>query len=143
MADKVALVTGGSRGIGAAIALRLAGEGAAVAVNYSGSEAAALSVVDAIVGSGGRAIAVRADVGDAADCARLVATTISELDGLHIVVNNAGITRDGLIVRMSDSDWDDVIRTNLGGVFAITRAATRRLMKQREGSIINIASVVG
>ena len=140
---KVALVTGASRGIGAAIATRLAQEGAAVAVNYSGSQAAADEVVAAITAAGGSAVAIQADVSDPTDCVRLVDTTISELGGLHILVNNAGITRDGLVVRMSDADWDDVIRTNLGGVFAVTRAATRHLMKQREGSIINMASVVG
>lgn len=140
---KVALVTGASRGIGAAIAVRLASEGAAVAVNYSGSQTAAEAVVAGIEEAGGRALALKADVSDAAECAALVEATIGELGGLHIVVNNAGIARDGLFVRMSDSDWDDVIRTNLGGVFAVTRAATRHLMKQREGSIINISSVIG
>ncbi|MHB9003266.1 MAG: 3-oxoacyl-[acyl-carrier-protein] reductase [Coriobacteriia bacterium] len=143
LSGKIALVTGASRGIGAAIAVRLAEEGAAVAVNYAGSEAAAHAVVDAIRASGGVATAIRADVSDKSECARLVEAAIAELGGLHIVVNNAGITRDGLLVRMSDADWDDVVTTNLGGVFAVTRAATRHLMKQRDGSIINMASVVG
>ena len=143
LSGKMALVTGGSRGIGAAVAARLAEEGAAVAVNYAGSEAAAHAVVEGIRASGGIATAIRADVSDKAECARLVQEAIAGLGGLHIVVNNAGITRDGLLVRMSDDDWDDVITTNLGGVFAVTRAATRHLMKQREGSIINLASVVG
>lgn len=140
---KVALVTGASRGIGASIAYRLASCGAAVAVNYSGSQSAAEEVVAQVVAAGGRAAAIRADVGDPASATELVAQTIDALGGLDIVVNNAGITRDGLLVRMSDADWDDVIRTNLSGVFNVTRAAAKHLMKQRSGAVINVASVVG
>jgi 3-oxoacyl-[acyl-carrier protein] reductase len=140
---KVALVTGASRGIGAAIAVRLASEGAAVAVNYQGSESAALGVVAAIETAGGRAVAMQADVSDPAACTSLVERTVSELGGLDILVNNAGITRDGLLVRMSDEDWDAVIRTNLTGVFSMTRAAGKVMMKARSGSIINMTSVVG
>ena len=140
---KVALVTGGSRGIGAAIARRLAAHGAAVAVNYSGSAEACQTVVDEIMSAGGRALALQADVSDAGAAAGLVEVTIAELGGLDIIVNNAGITRDGLLMRMSDADWSAVIDTNLTGVFNVTRAASRHLMKQRSGSIINIASVVG
>jgi 3-oxoacyl-[acyl-carrier protein] reductase len=114
-----------------------------VAVNYAGSEAAAGQVVAAIEATGGRALALRADVSQGEACASLVAETIDGLGGLDIVVNNAGITRDGLIVRMSDEDWDAVIGTNLTGVFNVTRAATRHLMKQRSGAIINVTSVVG
>ena len=140
---KVALVTGASRGIGAAIAVTLASQGAVVAVNYAGSCDAATAVVDAIEATGGRALSLQADVSDAGAAAGLVEITIAELGGLDIVVNNAGITRDGLLVRMSDADWSAVVDTNLTGVFNVTRAATRHLMKQRSGSIINITSVVG
>lgn len=140
---KVALVTGASRGIGAAIACELASRGAAVAVNYSGSEAAAAEVVSSICQAEGRAVALQADVSDTAACAALVDRTIEELGGLDILVNNAGITRDGLLVRMSDEDWSAVIDTNLGGVFAMSRAAAKVMMKARSGSIVNVTSVVG
>ncbi len=143
LSGKVALVTGASRGIGAAIAIELATRGAAVAVNYSGSQAAALAVVSAIEELGGRAVALQADVSSPESCVSLVDRTISELGGLHIVVNNAGITRDGLLVRMSHEDWESVIATNLTGVFSVTKAAARHLMKQREGAIVNVTSVVG
>jgi len=140
---KTALVTGASRGIGAAVALRLASEGATVVVNYSGSREAALGVVDAIVAAGGRASAVQADVSDPAACTALVEGVVTEYGAIDILVNNAGITRDGLIVRMSDDDWSAVINTNLTGVFSVTRAAARHMMRARSGSIINMASVVG
>ena len=143
LTGKIALVTGSSRGIGAAIARRLALDGAAVVVNYSGSEAAADAVVAQIEDAGGRAIALRADVTDRISADALFEETIARFGGLDIVVNNAGITRDGLIVRMSDDDWTDVIATNLTGVFNVTRAVTRHLMKQRSGAIINVTSVVG
>jgi 3-oxoacyl-[acyl-carrier protein] reductase len=140
---RTALVTGASRGIGAAIALRLASEGASVAVNYAGRADAAAEVVSRIEAAGGRAIAVQADVSDPAACADLVNEVAGEFGSLHILVNNAGITRDGLLVRMSDEDWDAVIATNLSGAFYTTRAAAKIMMKARVGSIVNIASVVG
>jgi len=143
LTGKVALVTGASRGIGAGVAKRLADCGALVAVNYSGSAAAAAEVVASIEADGGRAVAIQADVSDSASCTALVASTIDELGGLDILVNNAGITRDGLLVRMSDEDWKAVIDTNLSGVFYMTRAAGKVMMKQRHGAIVNIASVVG
>lgn len=143
LSDKVALVTGASRGIGAAIARRLAACGATVAVNYAGSTAAAEEVVSTIVAHGGRAVAMQADVSDPAACAGLIARTVDELGGLDIVVNNAGITRDGLVVRMSDEDWASVIDTNLTAVFSLTRAAAKIMMKQRSGAIVNVTSVVG
>jgi len=140
---KTALVTGASRGIGAAVALRLASEGATVVVNYSGSREAALGVVEAIVAAGGRASAVQADVSDPAACTALVESVVAQYGAIDILVNNAGITRDGLIVRMSDEDWSAVLNTNLTGVFSVTRAAAKHMMKARSGSIINMASVVG
>ncbi|MDI6900433.1 MAG: 3-oxoacyl-[acyl-carrier-protein] reductase [Anaerosomatales bacterium] len=146
MADltgKRALVTGSSRGIGAAIARRLAADGAAVAVNYAGSEEAARAVVASIRDAGGTAVALRADISDPADAAALVERSHAELGGLDILVNNAGITRDGLLVRMSDEDWRSVIDTNLTGAFNTTRSAAKLMMKARTGSIVNIASVVG
>ena len=143
LTGKVALVTGASRGIGAAIAKRLAECGALVAVNYAGSAEAAGAVVAEIVAAGGRAEAIQADVSSAEAATALIESTISSLGGLDIVVNNAGITRDGLVVRMSDDDWNAVIDTNLTGVFNVTRAGSRHLMKQRGGSIVNVTSVVG
>ncbi|GAB4285257.1 MAG: 3-oxoacyl-[acyl-carrier-protein] reductase [Coriobacteriia bacterium] len=138
-----ALVTGSSRGIGAAIACRLAAEGAAVAVNYAGSENAARSVVESIRATGGTAVAFKADISDAAAASELVERAHAELGGLDVLVNNAGITRDGLLVRMSDDDWRSVIDTNLTGAFNTTRPAAKLMMKARAGSIVNIASVVG
>jgi len=114
-----------------------------VAVNYAGSEAAAAAIVAQIESAGGRAVAIQADVSDAEAANRLFAETVESLGGLDIVVNNAGITRDGLVVRMSDDDWSAVIDTNLTGVFNVTRAAARHLMKQRSGSIVNVTSVIG
>lgn len=138
-----ALVTGASRGIGAAIALELGRRGAAVAVNYAGSASAAADVVAAIEADGGQALALQADVSDRAACAALVEAAASEMGSLEILVNNAGITRDGLLVRMSDEDWDAVLRTNLTGAFAMTRAAAKLMMKARKGSIVNVSSVIG
>ncbi len=140
---KVALVTGASRGIGAAIAVRLAAEGAAVAVNYAGNLDAAEGVVGTIRDAGGTALSMQADVSDTSQCTDLVNRCITELGGLDVIVNNAGITRDGLVVRMSDEDWDAVLDTDLRSAFATVRAATRHLMKQRSGSIVNVASVIG
>jgi 3-oxoacyl-[acyl-carrier protein] reductase len=136
-------VTGGSRGIGAAVAKRLAAEGASVAVNYAGSERAAEEVAASVREAGGVALTLRADVSDPEAADALVLKAAAELGRLDVVVNNAGITRDGLLVRMSDADWDDVIATNLTGAFSITRAAGRIMMKARSGSIVNVASVIG
>jgi 3-oxoacyl-[acyl-carrier protein] reductase len=140
---KTALVTGASRGIGAAIAVELARRGAAVAVNYAGSAGAAADVVASIEAAGGRAKAFRTDVCQADECAALVESAAAEFGSLDILVNNAGITRDGLLVRMSDEDWDAVIRTNLTGAFTMTRAAAKLMMKARSGAIVNVSSVVG
>lgn len=140
---RVALVTGGSRGIGAAVARRLAAEGASVAIGFAGREMAASEVVSAIEKAGGRALALQGDVSDPAASASLVERTVSAYGRVDVLVNNAGITRDGLVVRMTDEDWHAVIETNLSGAFYTTRAASRIMMKQRAGSIVNIASVVG
>jgi 3-oxoacyl-[acyl-carrier protein] reductase len=138
-----ALVTGGSRGIGRAIALRLAADGHAVAVNYLGNETAAKEVVDQIVAGGGKAIALQGDVADPSAPEALVKATVEAFGQIDILVNNAGIIRDGLLVRMSDDDWDAVLQTNLRGAFLCTRAAMRPMLRQRWGRIVNITSVSG
>jgi 3-oxoacyl-[acyl-carrier protein] reductase len=144
LAGKVALVTGASRGIGAAIALELAAGGATIAVNYyPGCEGDAASVVQQVESGGGHAAAFVGDVSDPACCTGLVEAVVEQLGSLDILVNNAGITRDGLMIRMSDEDWAAVISTNLSGVFYMTRAAGKVMMKARTGCIVNIASVVG
>ncbi len=141
--DKVAVVTGASRGIGSAIALELGSQGASVMVNYNQNAAAAEEVVQAIERDGGKAVAYQADVGDFEQAQALVKAAIAEFDGLHILVNNAGITRDGLIMMMSEEDWDSVMRTNLKSTFNCSKAAVRHMMRKRYGRIINITSVAG
>ncbi|MCM3600222.1 3-oxoacyl-[acyl-carrier-protein] reductase [Robertmurraya korlensis] len=140
---KVALVTGASRGIGRDIAIELAKAGANVAVNYAGSEARANEVVQEIQSLGREAFAVQCDVANGESVAEMVKQTIDRWGSLDILVNNAGITRDNLIMRMKEDEWDDVINTNLKGVFLCTKAVTRQMMKQKSGRIINISSVVG
>lgn len=140
---KVAVVTGASRGIGRAIALKLANEGAKVVVNYSGSQAKAEEVVAMIQENGGEAIAVQASVSQTEEVTALMDTAVKTYGSLDILVNNAGITRDNLIMRMKEDEWDDVLNTNLKGVFLCTKAVTRQMMKQRAGRIINISSIVG
>lgn len=141
--NKVALVTGASRGIGRAIALAFAAEGAKVAVNYAGNQAAAEAVRDEITANGGTAMLAQADVADSAAVDGMVGRVAEQLGSLDILVNNAGITRDGLLVRMKDEDWDAVVNTNLKGVFNCSRAACKLMMKRRYGRIVNISSVVG
>lgn len=143
LTGKAALVTGASRGIGRAIALELGRLGVKVAVNYAGSEAKALEVVDEIKALGSDAIAIQANVSDADSVQNMVKQVIETFGSLDILVNNAGITRDNLLMRMKEDEWDDVISTNLKGVFLCTKAVTRQMMKQRSGRIINIASIVG
>lgn len=143
LAKKAALVTGASRGIGKAIALELARQGADVAVNYAGSADRAEEVVKEIESLGGKAIAIQGDVANSKRVAEMVQETIQAFGRLDILVNNAGITRDTLLMRMKEEDWDAVIQTNLKGVFLTTKAVTRQMMKQRSGRIINISSVVG
>ena len=140
---KIALVTGASRGIGRAVALTLAKEGAKVAINYAGNEKAAEEVKKAIEDAGGEAFVIGADVSKSEEAENLIAKTVEKFGGLDILVNNAGITRDGLLARMKDEDFDAVINTNLKGVFYTTRAATKIMMKAKKGRVINMASVVG
>ncbi len=141
--NKIALVTGASRGIGRAVAVELAQQGAFVVVNYSKSESAAMEVLDEIESSGGRAKLSCFDVSDSLRVQEEIAKIGEEFGGLQILVNNAGITKDGLLLRMKDQDWDEVLAVDLKGVFNCTRAAAKMMMKERYGRIINITSVVG
>ncbi|MBE3574036.1 MAG: 3-oxoacyl-[acyl-carrier-protein] reductase [Firmicutes bacterium] len=143
LSGQTALVTGGSRGLGRAIALALAAEGADVVVNYAHRADEAQAVAAEIARLGRRCQAVQADVSDAGAAADLVARALDFLGRLDIVVNNAGITRDNLLLRMKDEDWDAVLATDLTSAFNITRAATKALIRQRSGCIVNISSVVG
>jgi 3-oxoacyl-[acyl-carrier protein] reductase len=143
LTGRVALVTGGGRGIGRAIAEGLAAAGASVVINYRGNSAAAEETVAAITASGGKASAVQADISVAEDVDRVVKGAIGANGRIDILVNNAGITRDTLLMRMKDDDFDAVLNTNLRGVFLCTRAVLRPMSKQRSGRIINIASVIG
>ena len=140
---QIALVTGASRGIGRAVALALSGEGAEVVVNYASSPDAAEAVVAEIQANGGSAYALKADVSDEASVDDLIKTVLTRSGRIDVLVNNAGITRDGLLMRMKTEDWQAVINLNLTGVFLCTRAVTRPMLKQRSGRIINITSVVG
>mgnify|MGYP001087171761 FL=1 len=139
---KVALVTGASRGIGKAVALMLAENGADIAVNFAGSTAAAEAVAAEIEKMGRKAILVQGDVSKTDVCAEIVDKVVKELGHIDILVNNAGITRDTLLMRMKEEDWDAVLNTNLKGVFNCTKAAVKYMAKQRSGSIVNISSVV-
>src|SRR4028118_1854560 len=141
--DQVAIVTGASRGIGRAIALALAAEGAKIAVNYASSSAAAEEIVGSIEAAGGSAIALQADVSKTDGVEALINGTLEKWGRVDILVNNAGITRDTLLLRMKLEDWQAVIDLNLTGVFLCTRAVSKIMLKQRAGRIINIASVAG
>lgn len=141
--DKVTLVTGGSRGIGAAIAKRFAEEGAAVAFTYFSSEAQAKAVEAELQSLGVQAKAYRSDAGSYEQAEQLVADVIADFGRIDVLVNNAGITRDNLMLRMTEEQWDQVIHTNLKSVFNLTKHALRPMLKSRSGSIINISSVVG
>lgn len=142
LAGKVAVVTGASRGIGRAIAQALAQTGAHVIVNYRGSEGAARTLIEEITGAGGTATAVQADVSIREEVERLVAHA-SEIGPVQILVNNAGITRDMLLLQMSEEDWDAVLTTNLKSAYLCTKAVLRGMLKSRWGRIINIASIAG
>lgn len=143
LAGKTAIITGASRGIGAEIARKFSEAGAKVVVNYSGSQEKAEAVVAEIQEKGGEAIAVKANVSDSNAVKSMIDETMKAFGSIDILVNNAGITRDNLMMRMKDDEWDDVINTNLKGVFICTKGVTRQMMKQRAGRIINIASIVG
>ncbi|BAS54149.1 3-oxoacyl-(acyl-carrier-protein) reductase 1 [Leptolyngbya boryana NIES-2135] len=140
---KVAIVTGASRGIGRATALALAEEGATVVVNYASSSGAADAVVAEIVGNGGSAIALQADVSKADQVDALINSTLEKYGRIDVLVNNAGITRDTLLLRMKPEEWQAVIDLNLTGVFLCTRAVSKIMLKQRSGRIVNITSVAG
>lgn len=139
----VALVTGGSRGIGRAVCLELAKAGAKVVVNYAGNVNAAVEVCESIIAAGGEAVAIQADVSNAASVEAMVKQVIEKYGRIDILVNNAGITRDNLLMRMKEEDWDAVINTNLKGIFHCTKLVSRYMMKQKAGKIVNMTSVVG
>jgi len=140
---RIALVTGASRGIGRGIAQTLAREGATVAVNYRSGETQARELVEAIESAGGKALALQGDVSAYNEAEAVVRQTIEQLDGLHVLVNNAGISKDALIYNMDPGDWLDVMRVNFGGVFNCTKAAMGHFMGERDGVIVNISSVMG
>lgn len=140
---KIAVVTGASRGIGRAIALRLASQGAVVIVNYNGSKERAEGVKAEIEAAGGNAVLYQCDVSDYGSCKSFIEDVVERYHRLDILINNAGITRDGLLMKMSEDDFDKVIDTNLKGAFHTIRFASRQMIKQRSGRIINMASVVG
>ena len=140
---QVVVVTGASRGIGRAIAVRFGQEGAAVVVNYRSGEEAARETAAAVEAAGGTATLVQGDVGQRDDADRLIEAAVQAYGGIDVLVNNAGITRDGLLMRMSDDDWAAVLTTNLTGAFHTTRAALRPMLRKRAGRIINVTSVVG
>ena len=140
---KIALVTGASRGIGRAIAIELAREGATVAINYAGNKTAAEEVQNIITEMGGKAMIIQADVSDENSAMNMVEEVIKEFGGIDILVNNAGITRDGLFIRMKEDDWNAVINTNLTGIFNCTKVAAKYMMKKRSGKITNMSSVSG
>ena len=140
---KCALVTGGSRGIGRAVCLELARQGARVAVNYAGNAAAAEETVKACQDLGAEAFAIQADVADAAACDAMVKEVLARFGRVDILVNNAGVTRDGLMLTMKESDWDTVLDTNLKGAFQCMKAVYRPMMKQKYGRVVNLSSIVG
>tara|TARA_A100001037_G_C15065785_1_gene596980 strand:- start:485 stop:1237 length:753 start_codon:yes stop_codon:yes gene_type:complete len=143
LSGQTALVTGASRGIGKAIALKLGEAGAEVIVNYSNSPQKAEEVVAAIKSTGGKAYAIQANVSNEEEVNKLIKAIIERNGQIDVLINNAGITRDGLLMRMKTEDWQDVMNLNLNGVFLCTRAVSRPMLKQKRGRIINVTSVVG
>ena len=143
LTGKVALVTGASRGIGQAVAVELAKVGADVIVNYIGNEAVAQETVEKVEALGRKALKIKADVGNADEVQAMVDEAHAAFGHIDVLVNNAGITRDGLLIRMKDSDWDDVLNINLKGVYLVSKAVAKLMVKQRSGRIINMTSVSG
>lgn len=143
LAGKVCVVTGGSRGIGRSICIEMARAGAAVVVNYYSNENAAMDVVSEIEGLGQTSLAYRADIADFEQVKQMMDEIHKKFGRIDILVNNAGITRDMLLLKMSEKDWGDVITTNLTGIYNTTKNAARYMIKQRQGRIINISSIVG
>jgi len=144
LTGRVALVTGGSRGLGRAIALALAGQGCDVAINYRGNQAAADDVVAAVRAMGRSAVAIQGDTSAGREaCESIVKAAVDAFGKVDILVNNAGITRDNLLMRMDEEEWDAVLSTNLAGPFWMTRAIARPMMKARHGRIINMSSAAG
>ncbi|WLR43564.1 3-oxoacyl-[acyl-carrier-protein] reductase [Bacillus carboniphilus] len=143
LTGKTAIVTGASRGIGKAIALELASQGANVIVNYAGNKQKADEVVNAIKELGRNSMSIQADVSNENDVKEMIKVVKEQFDTIDILVNNAGVTRDNLLLRMNETEWDDVIETNLKGVYLCIKSVARQMMKQRNGRIINLASVVG
>ena len=141
--DKIALVTGSSRGVGRAVALGFAKEGAKVVVNYTSNEKAANEVVDTIESMGSKAIAVKADVAQKSDVENLVATAVKTFDGIDILVNNAGFTRPAMMIKMAEEQWDQVVDIHLKGAFLCSQAAAIHMKEQNRGKIINVTSVAG
>ena len=141
--NKIALVTGGSRGIGKAIALALAAEGAHVAFTYKSASGAAEETAKAIRAAGRKALALQSDARNSDEASKVVDTVVRDFQRLDILVNNAGITKDTLLMRMSEQDWDDVIDTNLKSAFNFSKAVSRPMMGQRAGVIVNISSIAG
>ena len=143
MEGKVAVVTGASRGIGKAIAVKLASKGATVVINYNGSRERAEEVKNEVESAGGKAVIIQCNVADFDACKEFIETVIKEQGRIDILVNNAGITKDGLLMKMSEEDFDAVLDTNLKGAFHTIQAVSRQMLKQRSGRIVNISSVVG
>jgi len=143
LSGKVALVTGGSRGIGRAICLRLAALGAQVAVNYVSNPVAAEETVGLIETAGGKGVTSKFDVADSGQVQTAIEAIIEQYGGIDILINNAGITRDGLLMKMKEENWDQVLDTNLKGAFTCIKAVSRSMMKRRWGRIVNISSVIG
>ncbi|NNC82652.1 MAG: 3-oxoacyl-[acyl-carrier-protein] reductase [Flavobacteriales bacterium] len=140
---KTAIITGASRGIGKAIAQRFVDEGAKVAFTYLSSEERAKALEEELTKGGGEAVGFRSDASDHADAQKLADEVLERFGSIDVVVNNAGITRDNLLMRMSEEDWDQVMQTNLKSIFNLTKAVQRTMLKQRKGSIVNLSSVVG
>ncbi len=141
--DKIVLITGGSRGIGRACAVAFAKRGATVVINYAGNEVAATETVKLVTEAGGKGKALRFDVCDGEACTKAVEEVIKEFSRIDVLVNNAGVAIDGLVMRFADADWDKTLDTNLKGAFHMIRAVSRPMMKQRAGAIINMTSIVG